>query len=167
MNHIEGEGENQVENLLLVRIDDRLIHGQVMTTWMKVLPAKRIIIVDDKVARDVFMKEVLKMAAPDGVKVEVHTVESAVPLFTEGFSVPTFVLVKTPLTLKELVDQGVKLPAINIGGMGMNAGRKKLFKNIAATEEERIILKDFIDAGIDVKVQIIPSEKIIEVKSLV
>lgn len=40
-----------MENLLLVRIDDRLIHGQVMTAWMKTLPAKQIIVIDDKVAR--------------------------------------------------------------------------------------------------------------------
>ena len=60
-----------LENLLLARIDDRLIHGQVMTAWMKIMPAKKIIIVDNKVANDDFMISVLELAAPQGVKVEV------------------------------------------------------------------------------------------------
>ena len=58
-----------MENLLLVRIDDRLIHGQVMTAWMKTLPAKQIIVIDDKVAKDDFMLFVLQNAAPSGIKV--------------------------------------------------------------------------------------------------
>lgn len=156
-----------MENLLLVRIDDRLIHGQVMTAWMKTLPAKRIIIIDNKVVKDEFMISVLEMAAPSGVKVEVYSEEKAIDLLKGGLSVPTIILVKTPVTLKSIIDAGVKIPAINIGGMGMSAGRKKLFKNISATKEEREVLKDFVDRGIDVKIQIIPAEKIVEVKNLV
>ena len=59
-----------MENVLLARVDDRLIHGQVMTAWMKLLPAKEIIVIDNKVAKDEFMITVLEMAAPTGVKVK-------------------------------------------------------------------------------------------------
>ena len=62
-----------MENVLLARVDDRLIHGQVMTAWMKLLPAKEIIVIDNKVAKDEFMITVLEMAAPTGVKVKVFT----------------------------------------------------------------------------------------------
>ena len=66
-----------MENVLLARVDDRLIHGQVMTAWMKLLPAKEIIVIDNKVAKDEFMITVLEMAAPTGVKVKVFTEEKA------------------------------------------------------------------------------------------
>ncbi|MEK0286019.1 PTS sugar transporter subunit IIB [Caldifermentibacillus hisashii] len=155
-----------MENLLLTRIDDRLIHGQVMTAWMKVIPAKQILIVDNKVAKDDFMLSVLKMSAPTGVKVEVYSEEKAIEVFNKGLSEPTIMLVKTPLTLKVLVDEGVDIKEINIGGMGLNADRKKLFKNIAASDAEREVLKEFIFKGIDVKIQIIPAEKVIDVKGL-
>jgi len=155
-----------MENLILARIDDRLIHGQVMTAWMKVMPAKKIIIVDNKVAKDAFMISVLELAAPSGVKVSVFTEGQAIEALKEGLSVPTIMLAKTPLAYKALVDGGVPLTAINIGGMGMNAGRKTLFKNIAATDEERSVFKEFIDKGIDVKIQIIPAEREIEVKNI-
>ena len=49
-----------MENVLLARVDDRLIHGQVMTAWMKLLPAKEIIVIDNKVAKDEFMITDLK-----------------------------------------------------------------------------------------------------------
>ena len=55
-----------MEQLLLARVDDRLIHGQVMTAWMKLLPAKEILIADDKVAKDPFMTQVLTMALRPG-----------------------------------------------------------------------------------------------------
>ncbi|MBE6831903.1 MAG: PTS mannose/fructose/sorbose transporter subunit IIB [Ruminococcaceae bacterium] len=155
-----------MENLILTRIDDRLIHGQVMTAWMKVMPAKKIIIVDDKVAADDFMKEVLEMAAPAGVKMNICSVEQAIGILNQGLSVPTIMLAKTPLTLKALIDGGIELKAINIGGIGMKEGRKTLYKNIAVTEEERQILKDFIQKGIDVKIQIIPAEKVIDLKNI-
>jgi PTS system mannose-specific IIB component len=138
-----------------------------MTAWMKSLPAKQIIIIDNKVAKDDFMISVLEAAAPSGVKVAVYDEAKAAELLKSGLSVPTIILVKTPLTIKALVDAGADIPAINIGGMGMSAGRKKLYKNISATEEERKVLKEFIDKGIDVKIQIIPAEKIIDVKTLV
>lgn len=155
-----------MENLLLTRIDDRLIHGQVMTAWMKIMPAKKIIIVDNKVSKDEFMISVLEMAAPEGVKVEIFDEEKASAILKSGLTIPTIMLVKTPLTLKHLIDKGLPIKSINIGGMGLNADRKKLYKNIAASDEERTALKEFIDKGIDVKIQIIPAEKVIEVKSI-
>jgi PTS system mannose-specific IIB component len=112
------------------------------------------------------MKEVLEMAAPAGVKMNICSVEQAIGILNQGLSVPTIMLAKTPLTLKALIDGGIELKAINIGGIGMKEGRKTLYKNIAVTEEERQILKDFIQKGIDVKIQIIPAEKVIDLKNI-
>ncbi|MBS5885267.1 MAG: PTS sugar transporter subunit IIB [Clostridium sp.] len=156
-----------MENLLLARIDDRLIHGQVMTAWMKVMPAKKIIIVDNKAAKDDFMINVLELAAPSGVKVEVLNEEKAIESLKKGLSVPTIMLAKSPYAYKALVDRGININHINIGGMGMNNGRKTLFKNIAVTDEERDVLKDFISKGIEVKIQIIPAERVVDVKNII
>ena len=94
-----------MENLLLVRIDDRLIHGQVMTAWMKTLPAKQIIVIDDKVAKDDFMLFVLQNAAPSGIKVIALTEEEALHKLQSGLDTPSFVLAKSPLSLKKLVER--------------------------------------------------------------
>lgn len=155
-----------MENLLLVRIDDRLIHGQVMTAWMKTLPAKQIIVVDDKVAKDDFMLFVLQNAAPAGVKVQVLSEDKAVELLKGGLDMPSFILAKSPLSLKKIIDAGIDIKAVNIGGMGMKAGRITVYKNVSATDEERACIKEYLDKDIDVAIQIIPSEKRFELKNI-
>ena len=113
------------------------------------------------------MISVLELAAPQGVKVEVLNEEKAVERLKKGLSVPTIILAKSPYAYKALVDNDIYLPVINIGGMGMNNGRKTLFKNIAVTDDERNVLKDFINKGIEVKIQIIPAERAVNLKGII
>ena len=155
-----------MENIVLARIDDRLIHGQVMTAWMKTRPAKRILVIDDKVAADAFMIEVIELAAPTGVKVDVYSCDQAIEALKNGIDTPTILLAKVPDTYKRLMDGGIALGEINLGGMGMAPGRKTLYKNIAASEVERSVMKGFLAQGIDIKIQIIPSENCIEIGRL-
>ena len=155
-----------MDNVLLARVDDRLIHGQVMTAWMKRLPAKQIIVVDDRTAKDDFMSSVLQMAAPQGVKVHVFTCEKAIKLLKKGISKPSILLAKTPITYKTLIDGGVDITAVNIGGMGINQERTTLHKNIAASPAERDAMKAMMAAGVDIKIQVIPQDSIVEIKGL-
>ena len=155
-----------MENLLLVRVDDRLIHGQVMTAWMKTLRADEIIVVDDRVAKDDFMLFVLQNAAPKGVKVVALSEDDAVKKLQEGLKVPSYILCKSPLSLKKIVDAGIDIKAVNIGGMGKNAERTPLYKNVSASPEERQCIKDLQAKGIDVAIQIIPAEKRYELKDI-
>lgn len=155
-----------MEHLMLARIDDRLIHGQVMTAWMKVRPAKQIIVIDDKIAKDSFMIDVIQLAAPSGVKVHVLSCTDAIETLKKGLDTTTILLAKTPATYKALIDSGIDIKEINVGGMGMMQGRKTLYKNIAASDEERAIFKELLDKNIDVKVQIIPANNAVAMTGL-
>ena len=155
-----------MENVLLARVDDRLIHGQVMTAWMKTYPATQIVIADDGVANDEFMINVLETAAPAGVRVRVFGVDKTARLLKKGVKNPTILLAKTPITYKRMVDAGVDLDAVNLGGMGINFERRTLYKNLAASDEEREAIKGLLKAGVDVKIQVIPADKIVEVEGL-
>ena len=156
-----------MENLLLTRIDDRLIHGQVMTAWMKNYPAKQILIVDNQVAKDEFMLFVLQNAAPSGIRVIAHTEVDALAMLEKGLDKKTLILAKTPLNLKSIVDGGIKIPSMIIGGMGLKAERKPLYKNISATQEERDCIKHFISMGIDMAIHITPDQKRMDLKGIV
>lgn len=156
-----------MENVLLARVDDRLIHGQVMTAWMKRLPAKEIMVIDNKVAKDEFMISVLEMAAPTGVKVKVFSEKDAAKILKEGLKTPTILLAKSPLAYRRIIEEGVELEAINLGGMGINEKRETLYKNIAASEEERDAIKECLEKGIDIKIQVIPDDKIVDVKDVI
>ena len=155
-------------NLLFTRIDDRLIHGQVMTAWIKVYSdVKNILIVDDVVCKDPFMAQMCSLLVPNGITVEILSVADAAKKFEAGLDKPTIMLVKFPKTIKDLVDAGVELNFLNIGGMGITKDRKKFFQNISASDEERQILKELIDRGVHVEIQIVPTAKSVDVATLV
>jgi len=155
-------------NIVLTRIDDRLIHGQVMTAWVKYTSGNRIIIVDDAVAGDPFMEKVLKMAAPKGISVDVYnTDEGAEALKQEANPKErVIVLVKYPKTIKFLFEKGVSFKEINVGGMAAGPGRKKFYKNISASPEEKEIFKDLSEKGVEINIQIVPDDRPISVKKL-
>lgn len=154
-----------MKNIVLTRVDDRLIHGQVITAWSKITSANRILVVDDEVASDPFMAKVLKIAAPSTVKVDVHGIEEAVKLLKkedEGDKV--MVLVKYPDTVLGLVDNGVPIKELNVGGMGAKPGRKSLYKNISVSEDEKLVFKKLIEHNVNVSIQIVPDAKKIEIQ---
>jgi len=155
-----------VSNIVLTRIDDRLIHGQVMTAWVKYTQANRIIIVDDAVSQDPFMEKVLKMAAPPGIKVEVYNIEKAVEVLKkegqEGEKI--IVLVKYPGTVYALIESGIEIKELNVGGMGAAPGRKSIYKNISVSAEEREIFKKILSSGTKISIRIVPDDKEVDIK---
>jgi len=150
-----------VEEFGLVRIDDRLIHGQVIAVWCKHQPFSRIVIVDDAVAADAFMQDVLRLSAPPGLQVEVFSIAEGIQALNADTPArrTTMVLLKSPLAAKRLYDGGLKYNALNIGGIGHGPGRKNIFKNIAASAEEVVILKDLLNKGVKITLLTVPGEK--------
>lgn len=149
-------------NIVFVRIDDRLIHGQVVTGWMRQTLANRIVIVDDLVAKDSFMLQVLKMAAPPNVAVNAYTVEDGIELLKgepKSANEKILVLAKSPEVILALVEAGVGITHLNIGGMGSKPGRKPLFRNIQASPEEIEAFNKLSNLGVNVEVRVIVTNK--------
>lgn len=144
-------------NIVLTRIDDRLIHGQVITAWAKITQGNRIIVVDDEVAEDPFMVKVLKMAAPSSIKVEILTIKDAAAVLQgEDTGEKVIILAKNPTTVLGLVQGGVDIHELNLGGMGAMQGRKQLYRNISISPDEKNVFKEMMGLGVDVFVQIVP-----------
>ena len=145
----------------MIRIDDRLIHGQIVAAWVKSLSIKRIWIVDDGVAKDTFITNVMKMVAPPDTELTITGTDEVGRLLPEldGSDKNTLILVKYPKVAKLLFDSGELLRELNVGGMGANAERRKLFKNISASEEERKTLIELKEEGVKVYFQVTPHEK--------
>lgn len=155
--------------IVLTRIDDRLIHGQVMTAWVKKTGANQIVVIDNGVAEDMFMTEVLKASAPSGINITVKNVNDAVD-FVNNISKTNnkvIILVKAPKVIVELLNNEVNLGKVIVGGMGTNPGRKTLYKNIAASNEERADFKFILDKGIPVFIHIIPDQKAIDLSKYI
>lgn len=156
-----------MKNLEFTRIDDRLIHGQVVAAWLHAYSkVQHILVIDDKTRQDPFMQEMFSLLVPTGISIEIRSVEEAIEQLRGGLEKPTMIIVKVPQTIKSLIDAGLDIDFVNIGGMGMTPGRKKFFQNVSSSPEENEILKQLIAKGIKVEIQIIPAQKKVDVASL-
>lgn len=152
-----------MRNIVLSRVDDRLIHGQVVTAWTPTLRATRIIIVDDEVAVDTFNVRVVKALAPVGTKVIVYTVERAAEkLMVEGMPGERIILLaKTPITYLRLIEAGVPLKEVSLGGAGIRGERKPFINNVALNPEEVLACEKMQEMGIKVYYQLVPEQEVI------
>lgn len=155
-------------NVRLTRVDDRLIHGQVMTSWVKATAANKIMVIDDEVAQDELTRTVLKGVVPADVKLGIFSVAKGVDRMKKGLKPQDrlIILAKTPVTIWRMYKAGVEFPELNIGGVGMRAGRTTLYQNIAVSEEEYDALRSLIAAGCKVTIQIVADDNKIDVAKL-
>ena len=145
----------------MIRVDDRLIHGQIVAAWVKSLGLERIWIIDDATANDNFLKNVMKMVAPPGIDFIVNAsddIEANAKEF-DSDNKKTIVLVKYPNVAEKLFATGISFKELQIGGIGANADRKKVFKNISMSDEELQTCKDIENAGVKVYIQVTPDDK--------
>ena len=154
-----------MRNVVLARVDDRLIHGEVVTAWIPTFKVTRILIVDDETAQDEFNVRVVKALAPAGTKVFVYTVDKA----AEKLMVPgvegerLLLLAKTPTTYNRLVKKGVPLKEVNLGGAGIRGERQPFINNVALNPEEVLACEEMQKAGVRVYYQLVPEQGVIEI----
>lgn len=158
-----------MRNVVLARVDDRLIHGEVVSVWTPSLSVNRIVVADDGVAADKFNSKVIKVLAPEGVKVNVYTVdEASEKMKTEGpKGERVMILAKTPVTFRRMVENGLDIKEVNLGGMGIRDERTPFIKNVACSPEEKESIKSMIEKGVRVYYQLVPEQQVIEADSYV
>ncbi len=147
-------------NIVATRVDERLIHGQVMASWSKRLQLARIVVVDNQIAKDDFMKTVLSMSAPAGMQIDILSVKGAAnTVKSDADSANTMLLFKrisVALELaRELQGSSSKMAELNLGNLGSVPGRVQVTKNIFLSEEERTQIRELQDLGVNVFLQML------------
>ncbi|MDO4604734.1 MAG: PTS sugar transporter subunit IIB [Helcococcus sp.] len=152
----------------IINIDDRLIHGQVATTWIKDFGIESVIIVDNKTANDPIQKKIAGLAAP-GVQVVIFTVEKFLQVIKKTtIKKSTMLLFANPIELLEVKKGGLDFDYVNISGMRFNPNRIRLIKNVSATEEEIAALKELINnEGVQIFAQTTTRDEKTNVKDLI
>ena len=146
-----------MKNVVLARVDDRLIHGEVVSVWTPSLNVNRIIVVDDEVAADKFNKRVIKALAPNGVKVNVYGTEKGAEVLKKDpkeAGERVMILTKTPITYDRMTD---------LGGMGLRGERTPFIKNVACDPDEIASIKNLMAKNVHVYYQLVPEQQVIEV----
>lgn len=160
-NMYEIAKEENMAKKLAVRVDDRLIHGQVMTQWVKVFGVEKIVVIDNEVSKDKMQKNILKFAAPPDLKVSILSVDRAVEIWNKNQFGPynVFVLFKDVKQIKECQEKGLNFEEISIGQMAIINDRKQIYKQLGLDEMEAKTLLDLQKTGMNLYFQMQPTDK--------
>jgi D-glucosaminate PTS system EIIB component len=147
----------------IVRIDDRLIHGQVMTKWSKGLGTNAIYVVDNVTAADDFMKDIyINVNSSAGLKIQVYSTDEVVARWEEDqFANDNVVLLfKNIASVQEVLEKG-KLPIekLNIGGISKKPEATFVINTVGLTKADAEVLKEIEAKGIEVYFQTVPDSK--------
>jgi PTS system mannose-specific IIB component len=148
-------------DIRLARIDDRLIHGQVATTWSRHSNISRILVVSDEVARSELRKFLLKQAAPPGIKSNVMTVKKLLSVSDHVMllGVRVMLLFTNPTDVAALVKAGIEIDSVNIGGMRFTEGKKMITNFISVDEEDVEAFRYLHKKGIELEIRKVPSDR--------
>ena len=151
-------------NISLLRIDDRLIHGQVATSWAKAVKCEAIFAISDEVAEDALRRELLLQIAPTHLKAYVIPVEKAIKVYHNPKYAGKNILwlVTKPADVVRLVEGGVKIDKVNVGGMTYKDGNKQLSDAVTVGKADVEAFKKLLDLGIDLSMQKVASNPRVE-----
>ncbi|WP_296875661.1 PTS sugar transporter subunit IIB [Thomasclavelia sp.] len=149
----------------MMRVDDRLIHGQVAVMWSKELGIQRIIVASDKIASNKIQVSALKMAAPTGIKAAILPIDKAVNILRDPRSENMKILVisNDPKDLLEVAKQIDEKPILNIANYGRIGGgslsnKTKISDSVYLTDQDKEVIKEIDGIGLEIIHQPLPSD---------
>lgn len=152
----------------LYRIDDRLIHGQVVVGWGQPLNIRLIVLVDDEVARSDWEQDLYRMGVPPEMELVFADVATAIRDHAKYASDPrhSIVLASNVGTMSHLVAGTGSIRQVNVGGLHHRPGRSQKLRYVFLTPDEEHELRDLIAAGVKVTAQDVPAARIVPMEDV-
>lgn len=141
-----------------MRLDDRYIHGQVATTWVRHVAPEAVVIVDDDIAADPFRQKLLKMAAPKDIPVAFYTEEDGVQRLNVNLAKNQIFVIVGNTKAARAVCLGCHPAELDLGNMGQKEGYTNLLNRLWVSEGDVDNLRAIQEAGVDVYAQMLPNE---------
>ncbi len=151
-----------------IRIDERLIHGQVATAWTQYLKPSRIMVIDAGAVKDEIQKMALKMACPTGVKLSVLSPKKAAENLQNGKyeGERIFIVAKNPASLRQVYENGFAFTEVNVGNMSVRGECRKIAKTVNVNAEDTESFRYLADRGVKVTAQMVPTDAPIDLLAL-
>lgn len=145
----------------LVRVDHRLLHGQVAFSWTQSLGVDCILIANDDVPQNDIRKTTIKLAKPAGVKLVIKTIEDSISALQSGVTdkYKLFIVVESVADAYKLAKACPEINHINLGGMKVREGTRNISKAINSTPDEEQLVKELVNEGVDVEIRQVPNDK--------
>ncbi|MFK3712558.1 PTS mannose transporter subunit IIAB [Leclercia adecarboxylata] len=162
-------GPNDYMQIGLARIDDRLIHGQVATRWTKETNVQRIIVVSDEVAADTVRKTLLTQVAPPGVTAHVVDVAKMIRVYNNPkYAGERIMLLFTnPTDVERVVEGGVNIKSVNIGGMAFRQGKTQVNNAISVDEKDIEAFNKLNARGIELEARKVSTDQKLKMMDLI
>jgi mannose/fructose/N-acetylgalactosamine-specific phosphotransferase system component IIB len=153
----------------LFRIDDRLIHGQVVLGWAKPLKSERILLCDDEISQSEWEKELYYTCVPPALETMIFNIGETVDFLTNQIkdNDKTIVLVKDPRSVIAIIERGYQPGNVNIGGIHYDDHRRKFLPYVYLNDEEVQQIHWLLDKGVSIYCQDIPTGRKYDAREIV
>jgi PTS system galactosamine-specific IIB component len=150
-------------NIVLTRIDNRLVHGQVGVAWCRAVGCNLIMVADDLSAKDELQQQLMGMTAmASKASIRFYSVEDcAKSIASSKEDDKIFLICRTPKAVRQLVEANVPIAKVNIGNMHFEVGKRSLSRKVYVSQEDEEDLKYLTSKGIKVYIQDLPGDDII------
>lgn len=153
-------------NLTLIRVDERLIHGQILTQWLKRTEANLIVVANDEVSTDELRQNLMNVAIPSGVSTRYFSLDKTCSVIHKASSQQRILLLVANLTdLLYLIKGGVPIQEVNIGNIHPKQDSLEISPSVSLSINEFEILNEMNKRGIKCIIQRMPSETPIDIYS--
>ena len=153
---------------VFTRIDSRLIHGQVAGTWVPFIAPQTFIAASDNAAHDKLRKSLLLQVAPTSVKTNVLDIAKAGRVYNNPkyTGMKTMFVVESPVDVVRLLDEGVKINEVNVGGVTFKTGMVQLSDAVYASEEHLEAYRELLKRGVKLTVQQLPNHSPVDLAKI-
>lgn len=147
-------------NILLTRIDNRLVHGQVGVTWTSTIGANLLVVVDDEVAKDDIQQKLMGITAETyGFGIRFFSIEKTVNVISKAAPhQKIFLICRTPQTVRKLIEGGVELKDVNVGNMHFSEGKKQISSKVYVDNQDLTDLQFIKHRGVNIFIQDVPGD---------
>ncbi|MEG0176818.1 PTS N-acetylgalactosamine transporter subunit IIB [Anaerorhabdus sp.] len=154
-------------NIVLTRIDNRLIHGQVATQWCGSIGANLILVANDDVAGNTFRQGLMDMAAPSYAQTRYWTLQKTIDTIQKASDAQKiFIVCESPKDVLTLVEGGVPIKKLNIGNMHMADGKRQVATTVAVDDADVAAFKKLQELGVELEIRKVPQEGTEDVSKL-
>lgn len=146
--------------MIWFRIDNRLIHGQIIETWLPYTRAKRLVVCNEELAKDQLRQQIMLLAVPSRITVDFTAPADLDALLRKhhAHDEKILVLFADCADAQAAYDAGTKFPMLNIGNMHYSPGKQQVCGHVALSPEESTCLKTFTDKGVSLDFRCVPND---------
>ncbi|MBN2140726.1 MAG: PTS sugar transporter subunit IIB [Desulfovibrionaceae bacterium] len=150
--------------MVWVRIDNRLVHGQIIESWLPYLGASVIVVANDDLSTDAIRQEIMSLAIPNSVTSVFVGVEELISRQAEDWSRPSpqeaLVLFSCCLDARRAFETGFSFKVLNVGNIHYQAGSRQLSPNVALSREDEICLRYFLNRDVSLDFRCVPNDAV-------